>query len=1744
MGTWQTMDLSTAKPVSTPLLSGGYFAAGVACLLAAMGMVCVPISLAQDQPSPKTEPPRAAFNSQPLKNSPKPLAAPSEKDAAGKNQAPTTNSAENGNQDDQEFDKEKDGPDQIRKRDEWFYKQRSSVNGHIPAGARFRAFQHMQRMMEAEGKLVRRADGSYVAARTQAASSPTWASIGPTPTTGGTFSPVTGRVTTIAVDPSDPTGNTVLIGGAQGGIWRSIDAGVTWTAVGDQNASLAMGSIVFAPSQAATVYAGTGEQASIGFDIYYGAGVLKSTDHGQTWIQTCTVAGPTCPFIGPFDDGLHPGFGYFNFGGAHISYVAVNPSNPNMVLVGAQFILEGPQEGVYCSDNGGQTWSNVLPDQMSTFVGFASSSVAYAALGNPFASSPGAPNGNGIYKATGIGSTCPSIRFSRLTAVTLPAQSSMGRIDLGIAPSDPAGNTVYASIADASKASDTNLGVFVTTDGGTSWTQTPAPDVCRRQCWYDNVVKVDPMRANIAYFGGAAVTNGGNPNWVVRTMDTGNTWATVIPTALGPGLPHVDTHAIAFVKLPSGMVRMYLGNDGGIWRTDDAEAATVAWTNLNNASLTLSQFYPSLSINTSNPATAYGGTQDNSSQQFTGTPIWGVSTTTINTPSGPVVREVCGDGGQTAVDAQVPSTVYISCQDINIHVSYSDGSAGSFIPANNGIDRTDRVNFIPPLATDPNTTNVIYFGTTRVYQSQDAGNSWRIIQQDLVNGFNGENLTAVAVAPTNSKVLYVGANTGQVFDTIDVNSGNGLSSAAGQGSLPPRAITAIAVDPGDTTGLTAYVAYSGFAFIGNFLNRQVNDPLGHIFKTTDRGNTWKDVSCSVANCTTPAATDLPNIPVNDVVVDPDVPGTIYAATDLGVYVGNCTATPCTWSTLGTGLPHVAVLSLRLHEASRTLRAATHGRGAWDIILMNFTFNGPRIFSITPRSAGAGGSSFTLTVNGTGLTGGALQWNGSATGVTMLVGGTETTLAATIASSLLTAGTANITVNTPGAASNALPFPVLAAVPTLTSINPTSTPVQKPIPSTNVQIQLTGTNFAKGAKVLFNGAENGITLAQPTSSCPLPTCLSATLPGALLGTYGSTNDIAVLNLPPGGGKSQPLTFKVVTPPPPNDNFANAMDIAGPSFVDVEDTSGATTEAADPLPPCAQQVSSGNGNTGGFPNGLYNTIWYKFTPAFSANLEADTIFSSYDTVLSIWTGSGTTEATLTSTAVACNDDINPGVVLQSQVLNVPLTAGTTYYIMVSSFGPPDPNPVALGGKTLFNFVYNNGQNPSPTVTSISPTMAASGGPGFLLTVNGSGFLNGATVIFGLGTTPTTFVNSTQLTAMIPAGAFVLPGTVFVSVNNPGPGGFAANSINFTVTLGTYPVPALSFIAPVSVVAGGMGFALEAVGSNFASTAFLKFNGAARPSVVIATNQLSATISAADITNVSTAQITISNPAPGGGDSGPEILNIIQPNPIPTISSISPNSGSPGTSVLITINGTNFQYDPLVYFNGTGTPAFFVNSTQLTINLYLGSLSPGNYPLTIIDPYPGGTSNAVNFTVTGPPDFSITSSGTTSVTVAAGQMATFPNAVSVSALNGFASPVNFSCSLAATATTCSVNPASLATGSGSVSVIVTTMTRSLVPPTSPHLPITMSPKLLLAILFGLVLCALLLRLARTRPRRFGAAFPLAVILVLLIFQAGSCGGGGGGTQPPPPPPGTPPGTYMITVTGTSGSTTHTTTLQLIVN
>jgi len=1111
---------------------------------------------------------------------------------------------------------------------------------------------------------------------------------------------------------------------------------------------------------------------------------------------------------------------------------------------------------------------------MSTFVGFASSTVAYAALGNPFGSSN---NKNGIYKST-TANSC-NMSFTQETGATLPALSTVGRIDMGISPNFATDNTVYASIADAGTASNTNLGVWVTKDGGTTWTLTAAPDVCQQQCWYDNVVKVDPTSGAHAFFGGGAVTSAsGAPIYVVRTADTGATFQSIIPNINGgPGIPHVDIHAMAFLKQSNAKILMYLGNDGGIWKTLDAEATPVAWIDLNQSALTLTQFYPAISIHPSTPNLGFAGAQDNGSQIYTGP-----STTWTD-------NNTCGDGTGTAIDSIIPSTVYVACNGLNLNFSVLNGAPNSYTFSDNGIIVTDNADFVPPLVSDPNNANRAYVGSSKVYQSLDNGNSYTPISPDLVNanGNTQDNLTAIAVAPQNSSVIYAGATNGQVFVATNVTTGSAsFALVGGQGSLPPRRVSAVEVDPGSVTGLTAYAAFSGFSFVAG----GVNDPIGHLFQTKDGGATWTDVSCTVANCSTPALTDLPNTPVNDVVVDPDVAGVLYAATDVGVFQGVCATTgttTCTWTPLGSGLPRVAVLSLKLHHASRTLSAATHGRGVWQTALTNFTFPGPHIATLSQVSANAPGSQFSLTITGNGLNAGTAQWTVGTTQTPLsTTSATATQVVATVPANLLAGSAlAQVTVSVAGSSSNKLPFTVLGGAPTsITSVAPASAPVN----SLATPITVNGTGFSNSTQVVMDPDVGGTPI--PTTFVSA-TQVSATIPAGFQASFGSTNSVGVRTPPPGGGEitsaNQALpVFVVIAPAPANDNLASAagVNLAGSTFTDTKDSSGATVQSGEQAPACAVPVT-GNPNPG-----LFNTIWYKFTANNTATLEADTIGSSYDSVLATYTSSSPSNPTLASlTAVSggCNDDIVPGVITQSQV-SFTATAGTTYFFQVGSFGIGDPNPVAFGGKSIFNLNFTQANNPVPTVTTLSPTNTNAGSAQFTLTVNGSNFVNGAVVNFGAAAEATTFVSSSQLTATILATDVATAGNVGVTVTNPAPGGGTSTpAVNFTVnSVAPNPVPTVTSINPTSATAGGAAFTLTVNGTNFVKGASSVNFGTNTPTTTfVSATQLTAAVTAAQIATTGNVGVTVTNAPPGGGTSTPAVNFTV--NPAPTFSVAAGNS-----------------------------------------------------------------------------------------------------------------------------------------------------------------------------------------------------------------------------------------------------------------
>jgi len=731
-----------------------------------------------------------------------------------------------------------------KQRADWFYGQRAYPHSQVPAFARLRALDEREGMRAKAKAQLVKPDLS-----------PTWSFDGPQPiNTPYTDPVVSGRVTAFAVNL---TNNNIVYAGTEGGVWKTTNGGSTWTPLTDTQASLSVGSIAIDPTNPNTVYIGTGEEDFAGGD-YYGAGILKSTDGGSTWAHYCG------PFCGPDTSASFYG------GGARIGSLAISPGNNQVLLAG---VFYSGVDGVYRSTNGGQTWTQTLAGNPASSVQFdpTNANVAWATLGDTFTGGT-----SGIYRSADGGLTWTATNGSGMNTIDT---ADAARIVLTMVPSNT--STLYASVA--SIVDGSLLGFYKTTDSGADWIQeTNVPDYCTPQCSFDNAVAVQPTNANVIYAGGAYTTT------IVRSLDGGVTWTT-LQSAGDFGFLHADVHALVF---SSDGTELFLGCDGGAYDTTQITADTPAFTALNSMGTAL--FYPGMSISNTSASVALGGTQDNGTLLYSGSQTW---------------NDVeCGDGAATAIDPSNANNMYVACSEIAIYKSTTGGVANSWTLSQSGIDTSDNVEFIPPLAIDPSNGSNLYFGTYRLYQTTNGASSWTAISPDLTtdNGF-WSVVTSIAVAPTNSNTIYVGTGDPQV--QVTKNAGLGVNSTWTNVSagLPPRILTQVAVDP--TVSTTAYATFSGFSGFG--------DSLGHVFKTTNGGTAWTDISGN-----------LPNDPVNALVIVPDSPSTIFVGTDTGVYYTTNSGT--SWTPLVDGLPTIPVMSLSIYNPGRLLRAGTFGRGAWDI----------------------------------------------------------------------------------------------------------------------------------------------------------------------------------------------------------------------------------------------------------------------------------------------------------------------------------------------------------------------------------------------------------------------------------------------------------------------------------------------------------------------------------------------------------------------------------------------------------------------------------------------------------------------------------------------------------------------------------------------------------------------------------------------------------------------------------------------
>jgi uncharacterized repeat protein (TIGR01451 family) len=752
-----------------------------------------------------------------------------------------------------------------------------------------------------------------------------WASIGPNPInqiarSDNTAEPVAGRIGALAIRPSN---GEYILGAAQGGIWTY--DGTSWTARTDDQDSLAIGALAIAPSNDSIVYAGTGEGALSG-DSMFGDGILKSTDGGIHW--------------------SHVSGDYFQ--GVSTSRLVVDPTNPNHVYAA---ILRGrggarrtsPAQhsrfGIWESTDGGVTWN--LDKQAKDEANGATDiemdplnpSTLYASFW-----------GDAIYKSTDAGKHwAPIMNGFPAGADYADAQT---RFSIAIShPSASAAAVLYAGFDYFDSTGKRQpAALWKSTDAGAHWTKLPtgtAPDsisdycaISGDQCFYDNVVETDPTNPNIVFVGGSFGYNL-NPQsgGIYRSTDGGQTWAN-----LGWDL-HPDFHALAFD--PSNTNHVLIGNDGGVWFSPDLGGRTnpdltthsdlnkVDWQDLNGRGLRIAQFSSIATVPQvpagSNSERFWGGTQDNGTlRKSTASQTWS--------------DVASGDGGQAIVDWTPDTcTVTIGTQIIPVGPScfvygtfngvtpYRYSNGGSIFFSNQGItggmNTSDRSDFYPPFVPNRANANQLFFGTYRLYRTDNARADaagdvhWDAISPDLTTGCTGvapngaRNCTLSAIGVGGGTGVYTGSLDGLVYFSPDAQVSDDptwiQSDPHGQ-TLPNRPVAQIAVDASNDR--IAYLAYDGFS-------AATPKSPGHVFKTTDAGQSWQDISGN-----------LPDTSVNSIILDPSFPNTLYVGTDAGVFVTYNGGTG--WTRLNSGMPNVAVWQLDLDPFHRIMAAGTHGRGAF------------------------------------------------------------------------------------------------------------------------------------------------------------------------------------------------------------------------------------------------------------------------------------------------------------------------------------------------------------------------------------------------------------------------------------------------------------------------------------------------------------------------------------------------------------------------------------------------------------------------------------------------------------------------------------------------------------------------------------------------------------------------------------------------------------------------------------------------
>lgn len=559
-----------------------------------------------------------------------------------------------------------------------------------------------------------------------------------------------GRINCCAIEPGNP--NTIYVGNASGGIFKTTDGGLNWFPVFDEQPYLAIGAITIDPSDHQTIWAGTGDLNISGYP-FIGDGIYKSTDGGLNW----THMGLTAQSI--------------------ISKIIVDPSNADIIYAATMGIpfFESADRGLYKSTDGGLNWNQVLfVDEDAGIIDMVMSpadpQILYAASWNRIRNNQSTvvygPDAH-IYKSTNGGNTWTTLTNG------LPSFNTC-RIGLAISQQNP--SKLYAMIVDTTLVLQ---GVYKTTNGGSSWTNATGNfdnGIFGTQGWYFGKIYVNPTIDNQLYIPGVDLQ---------KSFDGGSSWSSATPPWWTYEV-HADGHYIDFVNGNT----FYYCTDGGMYKTTDNCAS---WTDAEDIPNT--QFYH-VACNPFQPEKVFGGAQDNGTT--------GGNASAINTWE----RIYGGDGFKPVFDPVNSNLFYVETQYGGL--AYTNNGGLSFDDFTNGIDFNDRLSWDMPYIMSPLSHTIFFCGTYRVYKRTGAPNgTWTAISSDLTDGvIYGDRfhvITTLAQSPLNEDYLYAGTSDGNVWRSMD--GSNWINSTAG---LPDRYVTSILASPNQTNAV--YVTHSGYKY--------------------------------------------------------------------------------------------------------------------------------------------------------------------------------------------------------------------------------------------------------------------------------------------------------------------------------------------------------------------------------------------------------------------------------------------------------------------------------------------------------------------------------------------------------------------------------------------------------------------------------------------------------------------------------------------------------------------------------------------------------------------------------------------------------------------------------------------------------------------------------------------------------------------------------------------------------------------